>query len=242
MPGEEGYPAYLAARLADFYERAGRVICLGAPVDPQAHRRIGSVSVVGAVSPPGGDFSEPVTQNSMRVASTFWALDYDLSRRRHFPAINCTNSYSLYDFNDWFQRKVAADWRGLAREAMALLQREVELLEIVKLVGPDALAEPERAALAVARMMREDFLQQSAYGADRYCPPQKSYWMLKAIMDFYRRTQAALESKMPLERITSLPVIGDIARMREIEVEDSEREIKSIMDRVQYSFADLGVN
>jgi V/A-type H+-transporting ATPase subunit A len=242
MPGEEGYPAYLGARLAEFYERAGRVICLGAPIDPQAHRRIGSVSVVGAVSPPGGDFSEPVTQNSMRVASAFWALDYDLSRRRHFPAINWTSSYSLYNFNDWFQREVATDWRALVREAMALLQREVELLEIVKLVGPDALAEPERAALAVARLLREDFLQQSAHGPDGYCPPQKSYWMLKAIMDFHRRTQIALESKIPLERLTSLPVIGDIARMKEIEGDDFERGIKSIMDRVQYSFADLGVN
>lgn len=242
MPGEEGYPAYLAARLAEFYERAGRVICLGSNKGAESQSRMGSVSVVGAVSPPGGDFSEPVTQNSMRVASTFWALDYNLSRRRHFPAINWTNSHSLYNFSDWFRGEVATDWHDLAREAMALLQREVELLEIVKLVGPDALAEPERAALAVARMLREDFLQQSAYGADRYCPPQKSYWMLKAIMDFYRRTQAALESKTPLERITSLPVIGDIARMKEIEVVDSEREIRSIMDRVQYSFADLGVN
>jgi len=242
MPGEEGYPAYLGARLAEFYERAGRVICLGAQIDPEAHRRVGSVSVVGAVSPPGGDFSEPVTQNSMRVASTFWALDYDLSRRRHFPAINWTNSYSLYDFSDWFERKVATDWDELSHEAMALLQREVELLEIVKLVGTDALAEPERAVLAIARMLREDFLQQSAYGADRYCSIQKAYWMLKTIMDFYRRTQSAMESKVPLERLTSLPVVADIARMKEIEVEASEKEIKIIMDRVQYSFADLGVN
>jgi V/A-type H+-transporting ATPase subunit A len=239
MPGEEGYPAYLGARLAEFYERAGRVICLGAPIDSEAHRRVGSVSLVGAVSPPGGDFSEPMTQNSMRVASTFWALDYDLSRRRHFPAINWTNSYSLYDFSDWFERNVATDWDDLAREAMALLQREVELLEIVKLVGPDALAEPERATLAIARMLREDFLQQSAYGADRYCSIQKAYWMLKAIMDFYRRAQSSMESKVPLERITSLPVVADIARMKEIEVDVSEKEIKIIMDRVQYSFAEL---
>jgi V/A-type H+-transporting ATPase subunit A len=242
MPGEEGYPAYLGARLAEFYERAGRVICLGAQIDPEAHRRVGSVSVVGAVSPPGGDFSEPVTQNSMRVASTFWALDYDLSRRRHFPAINWTNSYSLYDFSDWFESNVAADWDDLSREAMALLQREVELLEIVKLVGTDALAEPERAVLAIARMLREDFLQQSAYGADRYCSIRKAYWMLKTIMDFYRRTQSAMESKVALERVTSLPVVEDIARMKEIEVDASEQEIKAIMARIQYSFADLGVN
>ncbi|MBI5943268.1 MAG: V-type ATP synthase subunit A [Chloroflexi bacterium] len=239
MPGEEGFPAYLGARLAEFYERAGRVICLGSPINPNAHKRIGSVSVVGAVSPPGGDFSEPVTQNSMRVASTFWALDYDLSRRRHFPAINWTNSYSLYDFHDWFERNVAPDWDDLSREAMALLQREVELLEIVKLVGTDALAEPERAVLAIARILREDFLQQSAFGADRYCSIHKAYWMLKTIMDFYRRAQFAMESKVPLERITSLPVVSDIARMKEIEVENVEMEIKTIMDRVQYSFGEL---
>jgi V/A-type H+-transporting ATPase subunit A len=239
MPGEEGYPAYLGARIAEFYERAGRVICLGAQIDPEAHRRVGSVSVVGAVSPPGGDFSEPMTQNSMRVASTFWALDYDLSRRRHFPAINWTNSYTLYDFRDWFESKVAADWDDLSRDAMALLQREVELLEIVKLVGPDALAEPERAVLAIARMLREDFLQQSAYGPDRYCSIQKAYWMLKTIIDFYKRTQSAMESKIPLERIASLPVVADIARMKEVEVENAEKDIKVIMDRVQYSFAEL---
>lgn len=242
MPGEEGYPAYLAARLAEFYERAGRIICLGSHGDLDMQGRMGSVSVVGAVSPPGGDFSEPVTQNSMRVASTFWALDYDLSRRRHFPAINWTNSYSLYNFNDWFEREVATDWNELSREAMALLQREVELLEIVQLVGPDALAEPERAVLAIARMLREDFLQQSAYrDVDRYCPIHKAYWMLKVIMDFYHHTHAALEAKIPLERVTTLPVLSDIARMKEFPVEVAEKEIRTIMDRVQFSFAELGV-
>jgi len=242
MPGEEGYPAYLAARLAEFYERSGRVICLGNHGDSDTQGRMGSVSVVGAVSPPGGDFSEPVTQNSMRVVSTFWALDYDLSRRRHFPAINWTTSYSLYNFCDWFEREVATDWDELSREAMALLQREVELLEIVQLVGPDALAEPERAVLAIARMLREDFLQQSAYrDVDRYCSIHKAYWMLKTIMDFYHHTQAALEAKIPLERVTALPVVSDIARMKEFQVDAAEKEIRAIMDRVQFSFADLGV-
>jgi V/A-type H+-transporting ATPase subunit A len=241
MPGEEGYPAYLAARLAEFYERAGRVICLGSHENGN-QSRMGSVSVVGAVSPPGGDFSEPVTQNSMRVASTFWALDYDLSRRRHFPAINWTRSYSLYDFSDWFERMVGADWDELAREAMALLQREVELLEIVQLVGPDALAESERAVLAVARMLREDFLQQSAFHEiDRFCPVGKAHWMLKTCMDFYHYTQSALEAEIPLERVTSLPVVSDIARMKELPVEKAEKEIQSIMDRVRFSFAEIGV-
>jgi len=242
MPGEEGYPAYLAARLAEFYERAGRVICLGSHDDHGDQRRMGSVSVVGAVSPPGGDFSEPVTQNSMRVASTFWALDYDLSRRRHFPAINWTRSYSLYDFSDWFERTVESDWDALAGEAMALLQREVELLEIVQLVGPDALAESERAVLAVARMLREDFLQQSAFHEiDRYCPVGKAHWMLKTCMDFYHYTQTALEAEIPLERVTSLPVVNDIARMKELPVETAEKEIQTIIDRVRFSFAEMGV-
>ncbi|MFZ5910605.1 MAG: V-type ATP synthase subunit A [Chloroflexota bacterium] len=241
MPGEEGYPAYLAARLAEFYERAGRVICLGSREDGEQGRK-GSVSVVGAVSPPGGDFSEPVTQNSMRVASTFWALDYDLSRRRHFPAINWTRSYSLYDFSDWFEREVSTEWDELAGEAMALLQREVELLEIVQLVGPDALAESERAVLAAARMLREDFLQQSAFDEiDRFCPLGKAHWMLKTCMDFYHYTQAALEAEIPLERVTSLPVVSDIARMKELPVEEAGKEIQAIMDRVRFSFAEMGV-
>jgi V/A-type H+-transporting ATPase subunit A len=241
MPGEEGYPAYLAARLAEFYERSGRVVCLGNHTAVKPPGRTGSVSVVGAVSPPGGDFSEPVTQNSMRVASTFWALDYDLSRRRHFPAINWTTSYSLYNFHDWFEHEVATDWDDLAREAMAVLQREAELLEIVQLVGSDALAEPERAVLAIAKMLREDFLQQSAYGdADRYCSIHKAYWMLRAIMGFYHNTQRALEAKIPLGRVTSLPVVSDIARMKELRAETVEKEIRTIMDRVDLSFAELG--
>jgi V/A-type H+-transporting ATPase subunit A len=243
MPGEEGYPAYLAARLSEFYERSGRVICQGNPVGKAGKQRSGSVSVVGAVSPPGGDFSEPMTQNSMRVVGTFWALDYDLSRRRHFPAINWTRSFSLYDFSGWFIDQVANDWINLTGEAMSLLQREVELLEIVQLVGPDALAEAERAVLAVARMLREDFLQQSAYHeVDRFCTLDKAYWMLKAIMDFYFRTQSALEKEVSMAQITGLHVVSDIARMKELEAKDAESAIKSIMDRVRFSFAELGVD
>jgi V/A-type H+-transporting ATPase subunit A len=241
MPGEEGYPAYLAARLAEFYERSGRVICQGGAEDQNERSRTGSVTIVGAISPPGGDFSEPMTQNSMRVAGTFWALDYDLSRRRHFPAIHWVRSYSLYDLKEWYIHKVAADWAKLTGEAMALLQREVELLEIVRLVGPDALAEAERAILAIARMLREDFLQQSAYHEiDRYCPVKKTYWMLKAIMDFYYLTLAALEQGVSLGQVTGLPVIAEIARMKEFPVEQAEELIKSLMDRVRLSFTELG--
>ena len=243
MPGEEGYPAYLAARLAEFYERSGRVACLGDHRGSGSHQRFGSVTVVGAVSPPGGDFSEPMTQNSMRVVGTFWALDYDLSRRRHFPAINWTRSFSLYDLHDWYRGRVALDWDELTREALALLQREVELLEIVQLVGPDALAETERAVLASARMLREDLLQQSAYyGVDRYCPISKAYWMLKAIMDFHHRTQSALQSGVPLQKVSALPVVAEIARMKELPVDEAETNIKMVMDRVRFSFAEWGVN
>ena len=242
MPGEEGYPAYLAARLAEFYERSGRVVCLGMD-SVEKRRRTGSVTVVGAVSPPGGDFSEPMTQNSMRMVGTFWALDYDLSRRRHFPAINWTRSFSLYDFKDWYTQKVAPDWPALSGEAMALLQREVELLEIVQLVGPDALAESERTLLALARILREDYLQQSSYHEiDRYCPIAKSYWMLKAVMDLYRRTQAALQAGVHLEEIIGLPVVGDIARMKELPAASAEDAIKALMNRVHLSFAEWGVD
>ena len=243
MPGEEGYPAYLAARLAEFYERSGRVACLGGGQGNGSTQRFGSVTVVGAVSPPGGDFSEPMTQNSMRVVGTFWALDYDLSRRRHFPAINWTRSFSLYDLHNWFESNIAPDWDELTGEALALLQREVELQEIVQLVGPDALAETERAVLASARMLREDLLQQSAYfGVDRYCPVGKGYWMLKAIMDFHHRTQAALQAGVPLEKVGALPVVAEIARMKEITVEEVEASIRAVMDRVRFSFAEWGVN
>jgi len=243
MPGEEGYPAYLAARLAEFYERAGRVVCLGELNDPQHEQRTGSVTVIGAVSPPGGDFSEPMTQNSMRVVGTFWALDYDLSRRRHYPAINWTRSFSLYRLQDWYKHEVADDWPEMAAEAMRLMQREAELLEIVQLVGPDALAENERAILAVARMMREDFLQQSAYHhIDRFCSLQKTYGMLKVLIDFYHLTQSALELKISLETITNLPVLDEISRMKDLEMEKAEKQISDLINQIHLSFSELGVN
>jgi V/A-type H+-transporting ATPase subunit A len=243
MPGEEGYPAYLAARLAEFYERSGRVVCLGGEKNATQlpTERIGSVTVVGAVSPPGGDFSEPITQNSMRVAGTFWALDYDLSRRRHFPAINWTNSYTLYDLMDWNEGKVASDWSVLIGETSALLQREVELLEIVRLVGPDALDDVERAVLAVARMLREDFLQQSAFDpVDRFCTITKAYWMLKAIMDYYQRTQKALNAGVSLAKIVGMTsIVTDISRMKEYPPDQAETMVQKLMERVRLSFEEL---
>ncbi len=238
MPGEEGFPAYLASRLAEFYERSGRVLCLGSSPD-QSERtpRSGSVTVIGAVSPPGGDFSEPMTQNSLRVAGTFWALDYDLSRRRHFPSINWTRSYTLYNLHEWYAQAVEPDWKDLVREAMALLQREVELLEIVQLVGPDALAESQRAELAVARMLREDFLQQSAYHEiDRFCPLSKANVMLRAIMTFHRRIPAALAAGVSLERVTALPVVAEIARMKELPIESVVEKLQGLVARIESQF------
>lgn len=243
MPGEEGYPAYLAARLAEFYERSGRVICLGDKAQVEGEQRTGSVSIVGAISPPGGDFSEPMTQNSMRMAGTFWALDYDLSRRRHFPAINWTRSFSLYKLSNWFAERVSQDWPAMTAEAMALLQREVELLEIVQLVGPDALAETERAILAITRMLREDFLQQAAYDqVDRFCPLEKAYWMLKTILDFYHRCQKAMELGVSLEQILNLPTVAEIGRMKEIRNERFKDESEALMERIQSGFAVWGVS
>ncbi len=196
MPGEEGYPAYLATRLAEFYERAGRVVALG------KDERVGSVTVVGAVSPPGGDFSEPMTQNSLRVAGAFWGLDTGLARRRHFPAINWITSYSLYDLRKWFVENVATDWEAQTGEAMALLQEEAKLMEIVQLVGADALPEDQKALLQVARMLREDYLQQFAFHEiDGFCPPKKQYWMLRAILTFHDELIRALKRSVSLERV-----------------------------------------
>jgi V/A-type H+-transporting ATPase subunit A len=246
MPGEEAYPAYLAARLAEFYERAGRVRCLGSPELPSSAEqgnqnspppRTGSVTIVGAVSPPGGDFSEPMTQNSLRVIGTFWALDYDLSRRRHFPAINWTRSYTLYKLQHWYADTVATDWHDIIRQAMMLLQEEVELLEIVQLVGPDALADEQKLILAVARMLREDFLQQSAYHEiDRFCPLPKAYWMLRIILTFGRLATAVLTDGIVLDKITSLPVMAEIARMKELPIADAPEQLQLLLSKIEAEF------
>jgi V/A-type H+-transporting ATPase subunit A len=212
MPGEEGYPAYLATRLAAFYERAGRVVALG------SEGRVGSVTIVGAVSPPGGDFSEPITQNTLRIAGTFWALDTSLAYRRHFPAVNWIRSYSLYleGIRDWFGGKGLPDWKEVRDRAMYLLQKEVELQEIVQLVGPDALPESEKAILEVTRMIREDFLQQSAYHeVDSFCSLEKQYWMLRAILRFHEKMAEAMGKGVSLEKLLKLPVKTEIGRMKE---------------------------
>ncbi len=212
MPGEEGYPAYLPTRLSAFYERAGRTVCLG------SDGRIGSVTVVGAVSPPGGDFSEPITQNTLRAVGTFWALDTSLAYRRHFPSVNWIKSYSLYleSVRDWYRENVSGDWLEMRGKAMYLLQKEVELQEIVQLVGPDALPESEKAILEATRMLREDFLQQSAYSdTDSFCPLDKQYYMLKAILTFYDAAAAAINRGVSLKKIMELPLKAEIGRMKE---------------------------
>jgi V/A-type H+-transporting ATPase subunit A len=213
MPAEEGYPPYLSSRLAAFYERAGRVVCLGAP------ERGGSVTVVGAVSPPGGDLSEPVTQATLRITGTFWSLDASLANRRHFPAIHWLRSYSLYTplFLEWYREHMPEDFVELRDRASALLQREAELQEIVQLVGPDALQDDQRMIIEAGKMLREDFLQQSSFSeVDAYCSLEKAYGMLRAILMFYDEASAALRRGMSMDEILQLKQIEEIARMKEI--------------------------
>ena len=213
MPGEEGYPAYLASRLAQFYERVGRVNTIGTTSD------VASITVVGAVSPPGGDLSEPVTQNTLRICKVFWALDASLADKRHFPSIDWLQSYSLYvdSIEGWWAENVAADWRETRDQAMILLQKEAELQEIVQLVGPDALPEADQATLETTRMLREDFLQQNAFDdIDTYCPPVKQYNMLKTILLFHKEALAAVGRGVPIQNIVALPVKEEIGKMKYI--------------------------
>ena len=212
MPGEEGYPAYLASRLAEIYERAGRVKVMG-----REENKLGSVSVVGAVSPSGGDFSEPVTQNTLRIVKVFWALSKPLAERRHFPAIDWLTSYSLYfdSLENWYQTKIGAEWSNLRKEAMALLQRDEELREIVMLVGPDALSESQRVVLEAARMIKEDFLIQSAlHPVDSYCSPEKTASLMSLIMKFYACMKQSTEKGIPLQRALEIPAKDEIARAK----------------------------
>ncbi|PLW80171.1 V-type ATP synthase subunit A, partial [Candidatus Woesearchaeota archaeon] len=197
MPGEEGYPAYLSTKLAEFYERAGRVKPLG--VDKE-----GSVSVIGAVSPAGGDFSEPVTQSTLRVVKTFWALDAKLAQRRHFPSVNWLTSYSLYleQLAPWFAENVANDWRETVNEMMTILQEEEKLLEIVQLVGSDSLPEKQQLTLEVARLIREFILQQNAFhDIDTYCELKKSYKLMKTVLGFQDIASAALKRGIRIQDI-----------------------------------------
>ncbi|MDP3105265.1 MAG: ATP synthase subunit A [Candidatus Methanoperedens sp.] len=209
MPGEEGYPAYLSARLSEFYERSGRVMGLCG--------KEGSITVIGAVSPPGGDFSEPITQNTLRIVKVFWALDAKLAQRRHFPAINWLNSYSLYSkaLGDWYNENVSPEWVKLRDDSMELLQKESELQEIVQLVGSDALPEDQQLTLEITRMIREYFLQQNAYHeVDTFCPMDKQFKLLKAITTWGNRAQSSLEGGAAIEDIMKSKSKDDLAKVK----------------------------
>lgn len=235
MPGDEGYPAYLGSRAADFYERAGKVICLG------EDNREGALTVIGAVSPPGGDLSEPVTQATLRIVKVFWGLDANLAYRRHFPAINWLNSYSLYldKIGTWMNQNVANDWTDLRIDAMALLQEEANLEEIVRLVGIDALSEGDRLKLEAAKSIREDYLQQNAFHeVDTYASLTKQYKMLKLVLEFYKLGSNALENGVYLDKVLKLEVRDKIARSKYIaeeninKIDEIEKELKEQVEKL----------
>jgi V/A-type H+-transporting ATPase subunit A len=211
MPAEEGFPSYLPSRLAEFYERTGVVETLG------QDDRTGSICAIGAVSPPGGDFSEPVTQHTKRFTRVFWALDAELADARHYPSINWMASYSGYieDLADWWHNNVDPKWNGYREEAMRILHAEDELKNIVKLVGPEALPDKQRLILETARIIRIAFLQQNALDAiDTYCSPRKQYMMLKIIVDFHQLADAVVAKGVPIFKVTQIPAMEDIMRMK----------------------------
>ena len=234
MPGEEGYPAYLTSRLAQFYERAGKVTCLG------SDGREGALSAIGAVSPAGGDISEPVTQATLRIVKVFWGLDSSLAYRRHFPAINWLNSYSLYRerLTGWFSENVSRDWMALTQRCLKTLQTEAELNEIVQLIGADALSPTDRLTLEVARSLREDFLQQDAMSDnDSYSPLEKQSRLLRLIFSFEDKSRRALERGAAIEEMAELPVREKIGRAKALpndsyapEFEKIEAELESELE------------
>ena len=232
MPGEEGFPAYLGSRLSSFYERAGLVQCLGSP------ERTGSVTVAGAVSPPGADFSEPVTQNTLRIIEALYSLDVTLANRRHFPAINWLTSYSLYAeaVENWWS-KVDPEWADTRGTALKILQQEADLEEIVRLVGPEALPEDDKLLLLVARMIREDFLMQSAYhDIDTYCLPARAHLMLKTIVNFHELAREMLDSGTTVAEIRSSPILYKISRMKDIPHDVFAQRIEELRAEMAVSF------
>ncbi len=237
MPGEEGYPAYLASRLAEFYARAGRVLTLG------KEERYGSVTVVGAVSPPGGDFSEPVTEKTTRLTRVFWALDFSLAHRRHFPAINWFMSYSEYlqPLKEWYEN-VGSDWGELREKALTLLKEEEKLREVVSLVGAEILGDKQRVVFEAVKMLKEYFLLQSAFHpVDMYCPISKTYRMLQLILKFYENARISVSSGVPLGSVLSLSVKEDLARMKIIRAEEFEEMSAKINEKIDREFDQLKV-
>ena len=234
MPGEEGYPAYLGSRLAEFYERAGHVISLG------KEGREGSLSVIGAVSPPGGDTSEPVSQATLRIVKVFWGLDSNLAYKRHFPAINWLTSYSLYldNVSDWFNNTVAPDWMEDRQKMMSLLQDEAELEEIVQMVGMDALSPTDRLKMEAARSIREDFLHQNSFHeVDTYTPLRKQYLMMKLVLAFYEQSLEALNKGASMKVLLSMDVREKIGRYKYTTVENIETEYEKIMNELSEEIA-----
>ena len=236
MPGEEGYPAYLGSRLAQFYERAGKVISLG------TNGRLGALTAIGAVSPPGGDISEPVTQATLRIVKVFWGLDASLAYRRHFPAINWLLSYSLYSdrLGDWINKNVARDWSILRTDTMRILQEESELEEIVRLVGVDALSAGDRLTLEAAKSVREDYLHQNAFhDVDTYTSLHKQYKLLQLIMAFYYQGKKALEAGANIKQITDLTVRERIGRAKYTPEDQVDEAFTQILKELNQQLEDL---
>lgn len=230
MPGEEGYPAYLASRLAEFYERAGKVVTLG------SEYREGSLSVIGAVSPPGGDFSEPVTQATLRITKVFWGLDARLAFARHFPAIDWLQSYSLYldDVKDWWTENVSGKWRDYRDEAMRILQEEAELEEIVRLVGVEALSSRDRLLLETAKSLREDFLHQNAYHEiDTYTSSEKQFAMLSLILDLHHWALDALSRGAPIKDLLELKDREEIAKLKFVSEDEFPKALEKLRERMR---------
>jgi V/A-type H+-transporting ATPase subunit A len=237
MPGEEGFPTYLATRLGTFYERAGRVV-------PLSGEGEGAVTVVGAVSPPGGDFSEPVTQASLRISGALWALSTDLAYRRHFPAIDWVQSFSLYAerLQEWFSREVGAEWITLRDEAMRLLQQERELQEIVQLVGLDAVQDRERIVIEAARLIREGFLRQSAFhDVDASCPPAKALWMLRLLLHYWRRSTQALSDGASLKAVLATGLDDRLLRLGEVSPDEMETVGSGLASQIDEALKGLEV-
>ncbi len=236
MPGEEGYPAYLTSRLAQFYERAGKVVCLG------SDKREGALSAIGAVSPQGGDISEPVTQATLRIVKVFWGLEAALAYKRHFPAINWLNSYSLYKdrLTPWFSETVGRNWMEQVGQAMALLQNENELEEIVKLVGVDALSSSDRLVLEVAQSLREDYLQQNAFSDDdAYTSLEKQYALLGLILSFYDKARRALDSGADVQKIADMTVRERIGRAKSIPEDKFKAEFAKIEEEIDSELQEI---
>lgn len=234
MPGEEGYPAYLGSRLAQFYERAGHVISLG------KEEREGALSVIGAVSPPGGDISEPVSQATLRIVKVFWGLDSALAYKRHFPAINWLNSYSLYldNMEKWFNEKVEPDWMAKRQEMMTLLQEEAELDEIVKMVGMDALSASDRLKMEAARSIREDFLHQNSFHeVDTYTSLDKQYMMMDLVLAYYDQSVEALEKGAKLQNLINLPVREQIGRFKYVTEDEIQKEYGKVKEELHIEIA-----